>query len=127
MNQVKRLLKNMKFDLNFEREPLFNIEITFEKELDTGEVTNNFKQKFKENSHPLSETILIMVVINQEKWYIQDQDTKNRYILIKEGNMITIYRYQPYSTVLVEQTTNSRFRVVTADKCLTNSFWNFYI
>lgn len=30
-------------------------------------------------------------------------------------------------TVLHEKTTESRFRVVTKDQCLTNSFWNFYL
>jgi hypothetical protein len=30
-------------------------------------------------------------------------------------------------TILVESTTRSRFRVVTKDECLTNSFWNFYL
>lgn len=31
------------------------------------------------------------------------------------------------ATVLVEKETRSRFRVVTKDPCLTNSFWNFYL
>lgn len=31
------------------------------------------------------------------------------------------------ATVLIEKETQSRFRVVTKDDCLTNSFWNFYL
>jgi uncharacterized membrane protein len=31
------------------------------------------------------------------------------------------------ATVLEEKVTKSRFRVVTSDECLTNSFWNFYL
>lgn len=31
------------------------------------------------------------------------------------------------ATVLCEKITGSRFRVVTMDPCLTNSFWNFYV
>ena len=30
------------------------------------------------------------------------------------------------ATVLEEERTRSRFRIVTRDRCLTNSFWNFY-
>jgi hypothetical protein len=30
------------------------------------------------------------------------------------------------ATILSEKETGSRFRVVTKDECLTNSFWNFY-
>lgn len=33
---------------------------------------------------------------------------------------------QPLGTVLEEASTGSRFRVVTANEVLTNSFWNFY-
>lgn len=32
-----------------------------------------------------------------------------------------------FATVLLEVNTKSRFRVVTKDACLTNSFWNFYL
>jgi hypothetical protein len=31
------------------------------------------------------------------------------------------------ATILSEKETGSRFRVVTKDECLTNSFWNFYL
>lgn len=31
------------------------------------------------------------------------------------------------ATALIEKETKSRFRVVTKDECLTNSFWNFYL
>ena len=34
---------------------------------------------------------------------------------------------QVIGTVLLEKATKSRFRVVTKDECLTNSFWNFYL
>lgn len=34
---------------------------------------------------------------------------------------------EPIATVLIERETGSRFRVVTLDECLTNSFWNFYL
>lgn len=34
---------------------------------------------------------------------------------------------QPLSTVLEERETGSRFRVVTKNQALTNSFWNFYL
>lgn len=30
-------------------------------------------------------------------------------------------------TALLDQITRSRFRFVTNDECLTNSFWNFYL
>ena len=34
---------------------------------------------------------------------------------------------QEIGTALLEKQTASRFRFVTADECLTNSFWNFYL
>ncbi len=34
--------------------------------------------------------------------------------------------YRRFASVLQESVTKSRFRVVTTDDCLTNSFWNFY-
>lgn len=33
---------------------------------------------------------------------------------------------EPIATILCEKITGSRFRVVTRDPCITNSFWNFY-
>lgn len=38
-----------------------------------------------------------------------------------------LFRKQSIATALLEKTTKSRFRVVTNDESLTNSFWNFYL
>jgi len=44
---------------------------------------------------------------------------------------ISLFRHpktnEVIGTFLLEKETRSRFRVVTNDECLTNSFWNFYL
>jgi len=52
---------------------------------------------------------------------ILTRDLKFDIVMLKEEK-----KDKAFATALVESETKSRFRVVTEDECLTNSFWNFY-
>ncbi|GAA0583205.1 hypothetical protein ACFQH5_17965 [Halomonas salifodinae] len=97
-------------------------------------VAANNRAKTLQARHPLSMQVNLQTGVANGVFVTRDYADCARVI---EGVLTRSLRFaireevdeigQSLGTSLRESHTNSKFRIVTANECLTNSFWNFYL
>ena len=68
---------------------LFSVGLEYQADLDKDNISDNLRQKFKDNKILLSQNITIS--IKEKKWLITDEDNKKTYSVKKEKNKLNIY------------------------------------
>ena len=73
-------------------EVLLSVDIGFEDGLDRGEIPEDLRQKFVENSITLSQNATITVEETDNRWNLIDTENRRTYAIRREDNQLKIYK-----------------------------------
>jgi hypothetical protein len=97
---------------------LFNLESTFQSDLDNCSLTDALKTEFQKNAISLSSETRIEGKKRGVEWLIIDEENKHQYTVSKNDKLLTVYPEKPS---LVEIKSTSEFTVVEAFSPQTSS------
>ncbi|MEM9922722.1 MAG: glucosidase [Cyanobacteria bacterium P01_D01_bin.50] len=90
---------------------LFNINSTFQADLDRADFSENLAKEFKNNRIECSNTTKVEIKSQGNEWLIIDEENQNRYTVKKNEDQLTVYPEKPN---LRETKSTSEFTVVEA-------------
>ena len=98
-----------------EKEVLFSVKLLYQKDLDDGNLSREFRMAFKEKNRLLSQyNITVSTGVRDSEWLITDKGNNQRYRVRKDGQKLDIYErsesiHDFYHTQLIQSFGNSPF------------------